>query len=92
MLLAELGLMTAFLLAGAALARWWTLLVPVAVWPLYLLGRDQEWWGERLREHWEKTLVLGTILGVAAAAVGVAAARLVASARRKRAPGPRSRP
>jgi hypothetical protein len=55
---------------------WWTLALPLIVWPLYFVGLHAEWWGSGdIPDGWEGGLVLALVTGPPAAAIGVLARR-----------------
>lgn len=64
-------------LSGAAIGRWWALLIPVVVWPIFYLGVAQEWWGSGLGDGWQFGLLIVLTISLAAVAIGVALRLLV---------------
>jgi len=64
----------AILIFGLALliGRPWVLVVPLIVWPAYVLGRKAGWWGFGVGDAWEYGLVVGTLAGLVLASAGMA--------------------
>jgi hypothetical protein len=58
--------------AGALIGRWWTLVLPLVVWPIWFLGLAQDWWGYGMGDGWEYGAAL--IILVSLASVGIALA------------------
>ncbi|MGH3016310.1 MAG: hypothetical protein ACRDNN_15300 [Gaiellaceae bacterium] len=70
-------------LAAAVVGRWWMLLLPVLVWPIYFLGLAQEWWGSGLGDGWQFGLAIVVAISLAAAALGVGLRSLLAPRARR---------
>ena len=56
-------------LMGAVVGRWWTLLLPFVVCPVYFLGIAR--WGSGVGDGWQLGALIVIALSVAAAALGV---------------------
>jgi hypothetical protein len=63
---------------GLLLNRWWAVLLPVVIWPLYVLGLHQSWWGSGVGDAWQYALAAVMLMSVAAVAVGVGLRRIAA--------------
>jgi hypothetical protein len=72
--LAVLALAAAAVL-GFAIGRWPAVVLAAAAWPLYVLGRKAEWWGNGVGEGWQVALVVGAVLAFVGAVAGVLARR-----------------
>ena len=72
---------------GAAVGRWYVVLLPPVAWLVYFTGLRAGWWGSGVGDGWQLALVMMAGLSGAAAAVGVAIAKAVRS--RRTAAGPR---
>ena len=61
-------------LGGVAffVGRWWSLVLPFAVVPIFYLGLDRGWWGSGLGDGWQYVMVFVLALAIGAAAVGLA--------------------
>ena len=51
--------------------RWWVLICPLVVVPMFYLGADRGWWGNGLGDGWQYVMVFGVALAVASGTVGV---------------------
>jgi hypothetical protein len=58
--------------AAAVIGRWWTLGIPLVVWPMWFLGLSRDWWGYGLGDGWEYGAVLLTAVSVASIAIALA--------------------
>jgi hypothetical protein len=65
---------------GLAFGRWWTLAIPIVVWPIYFLGLVLEWWGYGVGDGWQ----VGGLTIIAISVTSVAAGVAVRSALRSR--------
>ena len=52
--------------------RWWILVLPFAVVPIFSLGLDQGWRGSGVGDGWQYVMVFVLALAVGAVAVGLA--------------------
>jgi hypothetical protein len=75
-MIALVAVALAFVAAGFAVGRWQVLLAAAAAVPLYFGGVLAGWWGSGVGDGWQFALAVGTALGTAAAALGVASRRL----------------
>jgi hypothetical protein len=73
--------LVAILVASAVVAfavgRWWTVFVPVAALGVFYAGLNAGWWGSGVGDGWQFAMALVIGVGIVAAALGVAAHRLV---------------
>jgi hypothetical protein len=60
---------------GFAIGRWGVIVPASAVWPLYLLGLKEGWWGSGVGEGWQYSLAFGVLLVAIATGTGVLARR-----------------
>lgn len=60
---------------GFAIGRWPVVVPAAAVWPLYLLGRKEGWWGSGVGDGWQFALAFGVLLVAIATGTGVLARR-----------------
>jgi hypothetical protein len=70
-------LLLAFPLIGAAVRRWFVVLLPMVGWPLFYVGLAGEWWGYGVGDGWQFVAVLFTAIGTAATALAVLLGRTV---------------
>jgi hypothetical protein len=66
---------------GLLLNRWWAVLLPVVIWPLYVLGLHQSWWGSGVGDAWQYAPALVTLTSAAAVAAGVGVRRSAVGSR-----------
>ncbi len=67
---------------GAAIARWWTVVLPFLVVPAFYLGLYEGWWGYGLGDGWQKAMARVLVVAVAATAAGGAIRALASPLRR----------
>jgi hypothetical protein len=60
------------------------LVAPLVGWPIFFLGLTMGWWGYGVGESWQFILVLSTLIGAIAVALGWALHRLAFPDRRSR--------
>jgi hypothetical protein len=58
-------------LSGVLIGRWWALLIPWNVWPIYFLGVGMGLWGHGLGDGWQYGFLLVVAISLAAVAIGV---------------------
>lgn len=68
---------------GAAVRRWYVLLMPVGV-PVYSLSREWGWWGHGTGEMWELATFIATVVTACAVIAGVMLGRLLIARRLRR--------
>jgi hypothetical protein len=74
-------------LVGAAVGRWWVLIVPVAVVPAFLLGVSTGWWGDDSGlDSIGPAIAVGLVRGLLATALGVCVRKLSGRILLRRAP------
>jgi hypothetical protein len=62
---------------GAAIGRWWAVIVPIVVVPVFLLGVANGWWGDESGlDSVAPALAVGLARGLVATALGVALRKL----------------
>jgi hypothetical protein len=59
-------------LSGVVIGRWWTLILPIVVWPVYFLGLARDWWGHGMGDGWQYGAVMIVAASVTLTALGVA--------------------
>jgi hypothetical protein len=72
-----------------ALARVWTIVLPVAAVPIFYLGLLAGWWGAGVGDGWALAFWIVLALGLAATAAGIALGTLARRLRRSGASAPR---
>lgn len=70
-------------IAAVPVGRWWALVLPFAVWPVYFLGVAQDWWVYALGDGWLAALVTIVVLSLASFGIGVGVHDMVAARRRR---------
>jgi hypothetical protein len=55
--------------------RWWIVVPAAAAWPLFLVGLQQDWWGNGVGDGWQASLAAGALAGGLGAAIGVRSRR-----------------
>ena len=63
-------------LSGALIGRWWALLVPLDVWPIYFLGLGMGWWGYGVGDGWQFGFLFVVAFSLVAVAIGVGIRRM----------------
>jgi hypothetical protein len=67
-----IALVVLLVLSGAVVGRWWTLVLPFVVWPVYFLGLVRDWWGYGVGDGWQYGAAMILAVSVALTALGVA--------------------
>lgn len=86
------ALLVAVGLSAAVVGRWWTLLIPLAVWPTYFLGLTEGWWLYGVGDGWEYGAAAITVLSVGSVAIAVSLRKLIEQQRRPRSHSAAARP
>ncbi|MCC2652318.1 MAG: hypothetical protein K0Q60_2481 [Microvirga sp.] len=66
-------------LSGAVIGRWWTLMIPLVLWPVYFLGLAQDWWGYGMGDGWQFGAAAIIVVSLISVAVGIALRSVVQS-------------
>ncbi|MGH3040667.1 MAG: hypothetical protein ACRDNG_02820 [Gaiellaceae bacterium] len=65
-----------FAVIGFAVNRWWTLVLPLATWPIYYHGLRTEWWGSGVGDGWQDWRTFAIAASVLATLLGIGVRRL----------------
>jgi ascorbate-specific PTS system EIIC-type component UlaA len=68
-------LLTLVVVVAAFIRRWWAVVLPLGVIPLFYAGLKAGWWGDGVGEGWQYAAVMVTIIGLLGSALGVAVGR-----------------
>jgi hypothetical protein len=76
-------LLVAVALAAVVIGRWWALLIPLAVWPIYFLGVTRGWWLHGVGDGWEYGAMAIILFSLGLVALGVLLRAFVEEQRRR---------
>jgi hypothetical protein len=57
---------------AAVVGHWWTLGIPLLIWPIWFTGLSRDWWGYGLGDGWAYGAVVLTALSVASVVLALA--------------------
>jgi hypothetical protein len=75
-------------LAGGLIGRWWTLAIPVVVWPIWFLGLAREWWGYGMGDGWQYGAAFLILVSLGSVAIALTVRALAREVVRPRSPRP----
>jgi uncharacterized membrane protein YhaH (DUF805 family) len=64
-------------LVGVLVGRWWVLILPLVVVPVFYLGTDQGWWGHGLGDAWQVAMMFVLLLALVVTAAAISLRRIV---------------
>jgi hypothetical protein len=68
---AVVALLVVVALSGVVIGRWWSLLIPLVVWPMWFVGLAHDWWGYGLGDGWQFGAAIILVISLLSVAVGV---------------------